>query len=266
MSHAGLQAQVIGACVGRLHCHHCAMRTSQPGFPDLVVIGRKGVLWRELKVPPDTLSAAQRALGSLGTEGLGKRQDRSGTGGGQVTMPTPSGWKPGERFSGGGTVTSMKRAARQSMRRKTSQPLHGWPRANGHGHCEVTGEPGRVKPGYPPRVNTHRAGLGLGPGVLRLRGSSRGPGSTGGKTNGYTSDLRRLGGFLAPAPGCGRPDSPRAVRRSPDGSYETAPSLVAVAARPSQGVRLAIPLRTPCTAVLSAGNIRPISWRACRGR
>jgi hypothetical protein len=29
----------------------------------------------------------------------------------------------------------------------------------------------------------------------------RGPGSTGGKTNGYTSDLRRLGGFLAPAPG-----------------------------------------------------------------
>ena len=27
------------------------------------------------------------------------------------------------------------------------------------------------------------------------------PGSTGGKTNGYTSDLRRLGGFLAPAPG-----------------------------------------------------------------
>jgi len=45
--------------------------------------------------------------------------------------------------------------------------------------------------------------------VKALSGTSRdpallplaGPGSTGGKTNGYTSDLRRLGGFLAPAPG-----------------------------------------------------------------
>jgi hypothetical protein len=35
-----------------------------------------------------------------------------------------------------------------------------------------------------------------------------GPGSTGGETNGYTSDLRRLGGGLGPGTGCGRPDSP----------------------------------------------------------
>src|SRR5208337_4691437 len=61
----------------------------------------------------------------------------------------------------------------------------------------------------------------------------RGPGSTGGKTNGYTSDLRRLGGFLAQAPGAARPNSPRSVRRSPDRLYETAPSQVAVAARPN---------------------------------
>lgn len=46
-----------------LHAHACGMRTSQRGFPDLVIIGRGGVLWRELKIPPDQLTSKQRALG-----------------------------------------------------------------------------------------------------------------------------------------------------------------------------------------------------------
>lgn len=64
MNHAELQAHVIASCgARRLHVHHCPMLASSPGFPDLVIIGRSGVLWRELKVPPDTLTGAQRALG-----------------------------------------------------------------------------------------------------------------------------------------------------------------------------------------------------------
>jgi len=45
----------------------------------------------------------------------------------------------------------------------------------------------------------------------RDRTNFMGPGSTGGKTNGYASDLRRLGGVLGPGTGCGRPDSLRKV-------------------------------------------------------
>jgi hypothetical protein len=39
------------------------MVTSSPGWPDLVIIGDRGVLWRELKVPPDRLTSEQRVLG-----------------------------------------------------------------------------------------------------------------------------------------------------------------------------------------------------------
>lgn len=46
-----------------LHVHSCGMLASQAGFPDLVIIGPNGVLWRELKIPPDGLTGAQRALG-----------------------------------------------------------------------------------------------------------------------------------------------------------------------------------------------------------
>ncbi len=61
--------------------------------------------------------------------------------------------------------------------------------------------------------------------------------------------LRRPAGSW-PGAGCGRPDSPRSVRRSPDRSYETASSRVATAARPTvraadcPGVRWTISLRT----------------------
>jgi hypothetical protein len=46
-----------------VHVHACRMLGSQRGFPDLVLIGRRKVIWRELKVPPDTLRSEQRALG-----------------------------------------------------------------------------------------------------------------------------------------------------------------------------------------------------------
>ena len=64
MNHAQLQAEIVGLALELgLHCHHCPMLTSSPGFPDLIIIGDRGVLWRELKVPPDRLTSEQRALG-----------------------------------------------------------------------------------------------------------------------------------------------------------------------------------------------------------
>jgi hypothetical protein len=64
VNHAQLQAEIIGLALELgLHCHHCPMLTSSPGWPDLVIIGDRGVLWRELKVPPDRLTSEQRALG-----------------------------------------------------------------------------------------------------------------------------------------------------------------------------------------------------------
>ena|SRR5258708_6674823 len=64
MNHAQLQAGIVALALELgLHCHHCPMLTSSPGFPDLLIIGDRGVLWRELKVPPDRLTSEQRALG-----------------------------------------------------------------------------------------------------------------------------------------------------------------------------------------------------------
>ena len=64
MNHAQLQAEIVGLALELgLHCHHCPMLTSSPGFPDLVIIGDRGVLWRELKVPPDKATSEQRAFG-----------------------------------------------------------------------------------------------------------------------------------------------------------------------------------------------------------
>jgi hypothetical protein len=64
VNHAQLQAEIVALAhdLG-LHCHHCPMLTSSPGFPDLIIIGDRGVLWRELKVPPDEPTGKQRALG-----------------------------------------------------------------------------------------------------------------------------------------------------------------------------------------------------------
>lgn len=40
-------------------------QVSNPGFPDLVIVGPGGVLWRELKDQADTASRAQLAWGDL---------------------------------------------------------------------------------------------------------------------------------------------------------------------------------------------------------
>lgn len=40
--------------------HHCDMRRSQSGFPDWVIAGRNGVLFRELKSEGGILEPAQR--------------------------------------------------------------------------------------------------------------------------------------------------------------------------------------------------------------
>jgi len=63
-THAQLQDSILEACAFYgFHVHHCAMNRSRAGFPDLVIIGRRGVLWRELKIPPDTVTSEQRLLG-----------------------------------------------------------------------------------------------------------------------------------------------------------------------------------------------------------
>jgi hypothetical protein len=64
MTHGEFARLVLDQAAARgLHVHCCRMITSQRGWPDLVIVGRGGVLWRELKIPPDGLRSAQRALG-----------------------------------------------------------------------------------------------------------------------------------------------------------------------------------------------------------
>lgn len=66
MNHAWLQKVVTEkAREFGLHVHACDVYRSgsQAGFPDLVIIGLGGVLWRELKVPPDEPNRAQRIVG-----------------------------------------------------------------------------------------------------------------------------------------------------------------------------------------------------------
>lgn len=45
--------------------HHCEMMRSQPGFPDFVIIGRRRVLWRELKSQNGTLTEPQKYYAGL---------------------------------------------------------------------------------------------------------------------------------------------------------------------------------------------------------
>jgi len=64
VTHAELQAEVLKLAKRMgLNWHHCDMRRSQAGWPDLELVGDLGVLYRELKVPPDKTTREQRALG-----------------------------------------------------------------------------------------------------------------------------------------------------------------------------------------------------------
>lgn len=63
VTHSHLQAQIVEVCNEYgLHVHACDMRRSRAGFPDLVILGARGVLWREIKIPPDELSSAQKQV------------------------------------------------------------------------------------------------------------------------------------------------------------------------------------------------------------
>lgn len=67
MNHAELQSRILTlASQLQMHVHHCDMRlATSPGWPDLVLVGSHGVIWRELKVPPDRCTSDQRELGYL---------------------------------------------------------------------------------------------------------------------------------------------------------------------------------------------------------
>ena len=65
MTEAELEEHVRDACkklgVLRIHIYHA--RGTTPGVPDDILIGPRGVLWRELKTMTGHVSPAQRAMG-----------------------------------------------------------------------------------------------------------------------------------------------------------------------------------------------------------
>ena len=65
MTEVELEEQVRDACkklgVLRIHIYHA--RGTTPGVPDDILIGPRGVLWRELKTMTGHVSPAQRAMG-----------------------------------------------------------------------------------------------------------------------------------------------------------------------------------------------------------
>lgn len=70
MGEGELRARVVELVAYRglyLKAHPDSRRdqVSNPGFPDLVIVGPGGVLWRELKDATDTASRAQLAWGDL---------------------------------------------------------------------------------------------------------------------------------------------------------------------------------------------------------
>lgn len=66
MTEAQLQAAIIGLCkLLGLDCFHVRnSRGMAPGWPDLVIIGPHGILYRELKSEAGVLSPDQRRVGS----------------------------------------------------------------------------------------------------------------------------------------------------------------------------------------------------------
>lgn len=73
MTEQELQDLVIMACrrMGLLYYHTHDSRRSEPGFPDLVIVGLSGILFRELKSRQGQLTPEQRRWGSRITAGRG---------------------------------------------------------------------------------------------------------------------------------------------------------------------------------------------------
>jgi hypothetical protein len=65
MTEADLEVEVRGACAERAIAwfHVADSRGMNRGFPDNVIIGRRGLLWRELKSDGGKLSPEQTAIG-----------------------------------------------------------------------------------------------------------------------------------------------------------------------------------------------------------
>ena len=65
MSEREFEEQVRDACkklgILRIHIYHA--RGTTPGVPDDILIGPRGVMWRELKTMTGKVSPAQRAMG-----------------------------------------------------------------------------------------------------------------------------------------------------------------------------------------------------------
>ena len=73
MTHAGLQKAVTDLAVayGIKWHHETDSRKSKRGWPDLVLSGRHGTIFRELKVPPDEVRPEQQEwLDRLAESGL----------------------------------------------------------------------------------------------------------------------------------------------------------------------------------------------------
>ena len=73
MSEADLEEAVRSTCasLGIRRFHHYSSRRTEPGWPDDVLIGAHGVLFRELKAPRGHVSDAQQStLDSLSGNGL----------------------------------------------------------------------------------------------------------------------------------------------------------------------------------------------------
>jgi hypothetical protein len=67
MSEDALQETIRKQCraLGFLVQHeHDSRRSWLPGWPDLVIVGKSGILWRELKSEAGRLSPEQRQVGS----------------------------------------------------------------------------------------------------------------------------------------------------------------------------------------------------------
>lgn len=66
MSEAELEQHVAAYCrdLGIFRYHTWDSRRSQSGWPDDVLVGRQGILYRELKTERGRLTAGQRKVGS----------------------------------------------------------------------------------------------------------------------------------------------------------------------------------------------------------